>query len=92
MNEWESCRIKDFGKVVTGKTPPTSDKEFFEKGYKFDALLIDPHAPGTNRPSCALESTTEDLFQAIVYHCARVNIRKVWVDGIARFSANNSTG
>ena len=64
----------------------------FEKGYKFDALLIDLHAPGTNMPSCPLESTTEDLFQAIVYNCARVNIRNVWVDGIARFSANNSTG
>ena len=64
----------------------------FEKGYKFDALLIDPHAPGTNIPSRLLESTAEDLFQAIVYNCARVNVRNVWVDGITRFSANNSTG
>ena len=35
MSEWESFRIKDFGKVVTGKTPPTVDKEFYNKGYKF---------------------------------------------------------
>jgi type I restriction enzyme S subunit len=35
MSEWESFRIKDFGKVVTGKTPPTADKKFYDKGYKF---------------------------------------------------------
>ena len=64
----------------------------FEKGYKFDALLIDPHVLGTNIPRSALEVPAEDLFQAIVYNCARVNIRNVWVDGIARYSENNSTG
>ena len=63
----------------------------FEKGYKFDALLIDPHVLGTNIPRSALEVPAEDLFQAIVYNCARVNIRNVWVDGISRHLPNNST-
>jgi len=58
----------------------------FEKGYKFDALLIDPHVLGTNIPRSALGAPAEDLFQAIVYNCARVNIRDVWVDGISRHS------
>ena len=58
----------------------------FEKGYKFDALLIDPHVLGTNIPISALGDQAEDLFQAIVYNCARVNIRDVWVDGISRHS------
>jgi type I restriction enzyme, S subunit len=35
MNNWLSRKIKDFGKVVTGKTPPTEDNEFYDKGYKF---------------------------------------------------------
>tara|TARA_B100000470_G_scaffold199827_1_gene171092 strand:+ start:191 stop:520 length:330 start_codon:yes stop_codon:yes gene_type:complete len=62
----------------------------FEKGYKFDALLIDPHVLGTNIPRSALGAPAEDLFQAIVYNCARVNIRDVWVDGISRHLPNNS--
>ena len=62
----------------------------FEKGYKFDALLIDPHVLGTNIPRSVLETPTEDLFQAIVYNCARVNIQNVWVDGVVTFSADNS--
>jgi type I restriction enzyme, S subunit len=29
MAEWQTCKIKDLGKVVTGKTPPTRDAENF---------------------------------------------------------------
>ena len=30
--EWEQCQIKDFGKVITGSTPPTSKTEFYDNG------------------------------------------------------------
>ena len=30
--EWEQCQIKDFGKVITGSTPPTSKTEYYDKG------------------------------------------------------------
>jgi type I restriction enzyme S subunit len=30
MSGWNTLRIKDLGRVVTGKTPPTEIKEFFE--------------------------------------------------------------
>ena len=32
---WKEYKIKDFGKVITGKTPPTKIAEYFGKGYKF---------------------------------------------------------
>ena len=30
--EWEQCQIKDFGKVITGSTPPTSKTEYYDNG------------------------------------------------------------
>ena len=30
--EWKQCQIKDFGKVITGSTPPTSKTEFYDNG------------------------------------------------------------
>ena len=30
--EWEKCQINDFGKVITGSTPPTSHTEYYENG------------------------------------------------------------
>ena len=27
--EWSICRLKDFGKVITGKTPPTEKEEYY---------------------------------------------------------------
>ena len=30
--KWEQCQIKDFGKVITGSTPPTSKTEFYDNG------------------------------------------------------------
>ena len=64
----------------------------FEKGYKFDALLIDPHVPGTNIPSRSLENDGEGIFQSLIYNCTRANIKKIWIDGIVRFSAENLVG
>ncbi len=33
--DWEIAKIKDIGKVITGKTPPTSNKTFFNGKYPF---------------------------------------------------------
>ena len=30
--EWEKCMIKDYGEVVTGNTPPTSNTEYYDNG------------------------------------------------------------
>ena len=30
--EWEKCKLEDYGKVVTGNTPPTKDIENYENG------------------------------------------------------------
>lgn len=30
--EWEKCIIKDYGEVVTGNTPPTSNAEYYNNG------------------------------------------------------------
>lgn len=33
--KWESKKIKDTGKIVTGKTPPTGNRDFFSGEYLF---------------------------------------------------------
>ena len=32
QGEWENCKLGDYGKVVTGNTPPTKDVENYENG------------------------------------------------------------
>ena len=32
QGEWEKCKVGDFGKVITGNTPPTKDIENYENG------------------------------------------------------------
>ena len=44
--QWENCRIKDFGKVVTGNTPPTANKENYENGTK---LWVSPSDLGDKK-------------------------------------------
>jgi guanine deaminase len=61
----------------------------FKKGYKFDALLIDPHVPGSNIPNCSKGDSIEDLFQTIIYNSVRGNIRNIWIDGIMKYSKDN---
>ncbi len=34
-NKWKTYKVSDLGKVVTGKTPPTKDKENFGKEFPF---------------------------------------------------------
>ena len=41
--EWEECTIKDFGRVVTGSTPPTSDNRYYENGSRLWASPADLH-------------------------------------------------
>jgi guanine deaminase len=50
----------------------------FREGFQFDALLIDARVPGSNLHfDC--HDLPEEIVQKIIYHCARVNIREVWV-------------
>lgn len=35
MKDWVEIEIKKLGKVVTGKTPPTSDRTYFDGNYHF---------------------------------------------------------
>jgi type I restriction enzyme S subunit len=35
MEKWKEYRIKDLGEVVTGNTPPTSNREYYGTEYKF---------------------------------------------------------
>ena len=35
MKEWKEYRIKDLGEVITGNTPPTSNREYYGTEYKF---------------------------------------------------------
>ena len=54
----------------------------FEPGYRFDALLVDTRGPHSNiccHPG--LSDTGEALFQKVLYHLTRSDIRRVWVDG-----------
>lgn len=32
QGEWEKCKLGDYGRVVTGNTPPTKDIENYENG------------------------------------------------------------
>ena len=32
QGEWEKCKVGDFGKIITGNTPPTKDLENYENG------------------------------------------------------------
>jgi guanine deaminase len=53
----------------------------FAAGRHFDAMLVDPAAPGTTiRVDDALD-TAEDVVQKIVYNASKPNIRDVWVAG-----------
>ncbi len=35
MNEWLSVKIGDLGKVLTGRTPPTKNADYFGEKYPF---------------------------------------------------------
>jgi type I restriction enzyme S subunit len=35
MSEWKEVELKEFGRVVTGKTPPTEDRRYFDGEFQF---------------------------------------------------------
>lgn len=35
LKNWEEKKIKDFGRVITGKTPPTANRNYFNGDYLF---------------------------------------------------------
>ncbi len=41
QGEWEKCKLGDYGKVVTGNTPPTKDIENYENGTYLWASPVD---------------------------------------------------
>lgn len=56
----------------------------FAPGSRFDALLIDPEAPGGTIRRWEGLDTDEELIEKIVFTASRPNIAKVWVDGRRR--------
>jgi guanine deaminase len=52
----------------------------FKEGYQFDAVLIDPEAPGGNL-SLGPHDGPQVVLQKIVYSASRANVREVWVAG-----------
>ncbi len=55
----------------------------FEPGCCFDALLVDPSGPHSNiHCHPGISDTAKALFQKVLYHLTRSDIRKVWVDGV----------
>lgn len=60
MVEWKEYRLKDLGEVVTGNTPPTSNREYYGTEYKFI------------KPTDMVEgqrfvSTTEEYYSELAY-------------------------
>lgn len=50
----------------------------FREGFQFDAVLLDPEAPGSNLRIDPDEAPA-DILQKIIYLANRTNIREVWV-------------
>ncbi len=53
----------------------------FAAGCHFDAMLVDPAAPGSTVQVYDDLDTAEDVVQKIVFNASRSNIRDVWVAG-----------
>ena len=53
----------------------------FAPGCHFDALLVDPAAPGGTIRIYDDLDTSEDVVQKIVFTASRANIAAVWVAG-----------
>jgi guanine deaminase len=52
----------------------------FRLGYRFDALVIDSAAAGSNLRLYA-EDSPSDIMQKIICNASQANVAKVWVDG-----------
>jgi guanine deaminase len=61
----------------------------FEHGYKFDAVLIDLHAPGSNVRHWPALDGLNDVFQKIVLNANRANVVRTWVDGKLVYAAQS---
>ena len=59
----------------------------FAPGRRFDAVLVDPGAPGTTVRIHEGLDTPEDVVQKIVFTASRPNLTDVWVDGLRRGGA-----
>ena len=63
----------------------------FERGRRFDALLIDQNAPGSNVVQFE-DDSAEDIVQKIVYAATRTNIAAVYTDGVERITNHPRNG
>jgi guanine deaminase len=52
----------------------------FRPGYRFDALVIDASATGSNLRLYA-EDGPSDIVQKIICNASQANVVKVWIDG-----------
>ncbi|MEO0637304.1 MAG: guanine deaminase [Pseudomonadota bacterium] len=53
----------------------------FEVGHRFDAIVVDIAAPGSNIARVLEGLSVADRVQQIVFNAARQNIAEVWVEG-----------
>ncbi len=60
----------------------------FEPGRQFDAMLVDPDAPGTTMRLFDEVDDEADLIEKIVYTASRPNLARVWVGGRAVAGSN----
>ena len=55
----------------------------FERGYEFDAIVVDTGAPDSNLIIWEDLDDGDDILQKIIYNADRGNIKRVWVQGEA---------
>ena len=53
----------------------------FERGYEFDAIVVDTGAPDSNLIIWEDMDEGDDILQKIIYNADRRNIKRVWVQG-----------
>ena len=53
----------------------------FERGYEFDAIVVDTGAPDSNLIIWEDMDDGDDILQKIIYNADRRNIKRVWVQG-----------
>ena len=81
--EWEKCVISDFGKVITGNTPPTKDVDNYKDGIKLWASPIDLgkskwiYDTQTKLPVTGFEKTRKLPQGAILVTCIGSTIGKM---------------
>ncbi|MEO0496586.1 MAG: guanine deaminase [Pseudomonadota bacterium] len=62
----------------------------FDPGHRFDAIVVDISAPGSNIAQVLEDLPLKDRVQQIVFNAGRQNIAEVWVDGQVVAGSNHN--